>query len=162
MAEFVDRVDDQDRVLGIVDRSQAIREGWLHRVATTVCRDGEGRVLVHRRPPTVSRFPGQYNWLLGGAVNAGESYQAAAERELEEELGVRAPVRPLFSFLCRGEISPYWLAVHEALVTGPVTPDPGEVDWYDWLDRDAFRRAMREWPFVSDSRKVFQRYEQPG
>ena len=32
--ELVERVDDQDRALGVaVSRRQAVREGWLHRVA---------------------------------------------------------------------------------------------------------------------------------
>ncbi|MER5776794.1 hypothetical protein ABT144_21345 [Streptomyces sp. NPDC002039] len=30
--------------------AEAIRERWLHRVSTIVCRDGDGRILVHRPP----------------------------------------------------------------------------------------------------------------
>lgn len=74
----MERVDEQDRVLGVVDRGDAVRNRWLHRIATTVCRDPEGRFLVHRRSDGVSRFPGQYNWLIGGAVDVGESYASAA------------------------------------------------------------------------------------
>ncbi|MFJ4880555.1 NUDIX hydrolase [Streptomyces sp. NPDC088745] len=159
MPELVDRVDAHDRVIGVVDRAEAIRNAWLHRVATTAVRDRRGHFLVHRRPATVSRFPGQYNWLLGGAVGAGESYRDAAERELTEELGVRVVPRPVLTFLCRGEISPYWLAVHEAVVDGPVAPDPGEVDWYDWLPAAALREVMDAWPFVADGREAFRRYE---
>ncbi|MFI9848666.1 hypothetical protein ACIHFD_67525 [Nonomuraea sp. NPDC051941] len=48
MTELVERVDGQDRVLGVVDRDDAIRRGWLHRIATTVCRDELGRFLVYR------------------------------------------------------------------------------------------------------------------
>ncbi|MGW7410919.1 NUDIX hydrolase [Streptomyces sp. NPDC054863] len=162
MSERVDRVDEWDRVLGVVDRAEAIREGWLHRVATVVCRDEAGRILVHRRPETVSRFPGRYNWLLGGAVDTGESYQDAAARELAEELGVRAPVRPVFKFLCRGAISPYWLAVHEAVVAEAVTPDPAEIAWHDWLPEVTFREVLWQWPFVADGREAFMRYEARG
>lgn len=50
MGELVEQVDDQDRVLGVVERGEAVRSGWLHRVATTVCRRPDGRILVHRRP----------------------------------------------------------------------------------------------------------------
>lgn len=113
MAELVDRVDERGRVdervrvVGVAVRTEAIRAGRLHRVATVVCRDREGRILVHRRPADVSRFPGGYNGLIGGAVNAGESYEDAAARELPEELGVRAAARPAFTFLCRGAIAPY-------------------------------------------------------
>jgi hypothetical protein len=43
LGEPVERVDDQHRVLAVVDRSEAIRRGWPHRVATTFCRDEQGR-----------------------------------------------------------------------------------------------------------------------
>jgi hypothetical protein len=31
LSEPVDRVDEQDRVVGVVDRGEAIRRGWLGR-----------------------------------------------------------------------------------------------------------------------------------
>ncbi len=97
MNEFVEHVDEQDRVLAVVSRGDAVRHGWLHRIAVTVYRDRAGRVLVHRRSEGVSRFPGHYEVVAGGAVTAGESYQEAAARELAEELGIRVPVRFIVS-----------------------------------------------------------------
>lgn len=105
MDELVERVDGQDRVLGVVSRRKAIREGWLHRVAVTVCRDERGRFLVHRRSEQVSRFPGLYEVEAGGAANVGESYEQAAARELAEELGIRALPRLLFTFINRSGLS---------------------------------------------------------
>jgi len=134
--ELVERVDDRDRVLGmVVRRRQAIREGWLHRVAVTVCRDERGRILVHRRSEHLSRFPGFYEVEVGGAVDVGESYEQAAARELTEELGARVLPRLLFTFLNRSGLSPHWLGVHEAVVTDAVVPDPDEVAWHGWLSR---------------------------
>lgn len=158
MRELVERVDEQDRVLGLVDRSEAIANRWLHRVATTVCRDPEGRILVHRRQEGVSRFPGQYNWLIGGAAEAGETYEEAAARELAEELGVRAPVRFLFKFLCRGVISPYWLGVHEAVVDGAIAPDPSEIAWHGWVTEAELLEALRQRTFVPDGVDALLRY----
>ncbi|GAA2332267.1 NTP pyrophosphohydrolase [Streptomyces kunmingensis] len=56
MGELVERVDDRDEVLAVVGRSEAIRQRWLHRIATIVCRDARGRTLVHRRPAFVFKF----------------------------------------------------------------------------------------------------------
>ncbi len=162
MGELVDRVDEQDRVLGVVDRGEAITHHWLHRVATIVCRDGEGRVLVHRRAADMSRFPGQYNFMVGGAAEAGESYEEAAARELTEELGVRVPVRFAFKFLCRGEISPYWLGLHEAVVGEDITPDPDEIAWHAWVTEDELREMARRPTFVADSVDVLARYLNRG
>jgi isopentenyldiphosphate isomerase len=158
MGELVERMDEQDRVLGVVDRDEAIANHWLHRVATTVCRDPEGRVLVHRRQEGVSRFPGQYDWLIGGAAEVGESYEEAAVRELAEELGVDVPVRFVFKFLCRGAISPYWLGVHEAVVTGVIAPDPSEIAAHHWVTENELREALRRWTFVPDGVDALRRY----
>ncbi|WP_156726768.1 NUDIX hydrolase [Streptomyces apocyni] len=162
--ELVERVDERDRVIGIVDRGEAIRRGWLHRVATAVCRDAGGRddaggrILVHRRPDGVSRFPGQYNFMVGGAVDVGESYAQGAVREIEEELGVRVPVRHGVTFLCRGAISPYWLGVHEAVVRpSEIRPDPAEFAWHGWWSEDELRGAMTRLPFVPDAVEAYAR-----
>ncbi|MFJ8050995.1 NUDIX domain-containing protein [Streptomyces luteogriseus] len=161
MGELVEQVDEQDRVAGVIDRDEAIREGRPHRVATTVCRDPRGRVLVYRRPEHVSRFPGHHDWLIGGAVEVGESYEEAA-RELAEELGVRARVRLVFTFFCHGAISPYWLGVHEAVVTEPLTPDPSEIAWHGWLGEAELREALRTWLFVPDGLDALRRHPDLG
>jgi isopentenyldiphosphate isomerase len=158
MGELVERVDEQDRTVGTVDRDEAIAHHWLHRVATTVCRDGEGRVLVHRRAADMSRFPGQYNFLIGGAAEVGESYEEAAARELTEELGVVAPVRFAFKYLCRGVISPYWMGVHDAVVRTDITPDPEEISWHAWVTEDELRELARRPTFVPDSVEALDRY----
>ncbi|MFI8089401.1 NUDIX hydrolase [Streptomyces sp. NPDC086080] len=158
MDERVERVDEHDEILTVVGRGDAIRHGWLHRIATVVCRDTAGRILVHRRSHDVSRFPGQYNWMLGGAVEAGESYEEAAARELTEELGVRARPRFVFKFRCEGAISPYWLGLHETVVTGPLGPDPGEISWHAWLTEPELAELVHDEAFVPDAREAFARY----
>lgn len=158
MGEVVERVDEQDRVRGVVDRAEAVRQGWLHRIATVVCRDGDGRILVHRRPDDSPRFPGRSNWLFGGAVDVGESYEEAAARELSEELGVHATPRFLLKFLCAGAVSPYWLALHEVVITTSITPDTGEVAWHDWLTEAELESFARRPEFVPDAREALAHY----
>ncbi|MFE4665880.1 NUDIX hydrolase [Streptomyces sp. NPDC056716] len=156
--EQVERVNDQDEILSIVNRSEAIRRNWLHRIATVVCRDPDGRILVHRRPDGATLFPGHFNWMLGGAVNVAESYGAAAARELTEEIGVRASPRFILKFRCEGAISPYWLGLHEVVVAGPIHPDPAEVAWHAWLREPEVHALAQHRAFVPDAREAFDRY----
>ncbi|WP_106318243.1 NUDIX domain-containing protein [Actinoplanes italicus] len=158
MTELVERVDEQDRVLGVVSRDEVIRRGWLHRVATTVCRDENGRYLVCRRADGLSRFPGHYEVSFGGAVAVGESYQAAAAREVAEELGVHPVVREVVTFLCHGTVGSYWLGVHEAVVTGDVVPDPRAVSWVGWMTKTELDQAVRHHEFVPDGQEALRRY----
>ncbi|MFF4274062.1 NUDIX domain-containing protein [Streptomyces sp. NPDC001536] len=154
----MERVDAQDRALGVVSRRQAVQEGWLHRVGVVVCRDVQGRFLVHRRAEELSRFPGHYELGVGGAAGVGESYERAAARELGEELGTRAAVCLRFKFLNRGGHSPHWLGVCDAVLPEVVSPDPGEVAWHGWLTESELRRSLRQWAFTPDSQEIFDRY----
>ncbi|RII06891.1 putative Nudix hydrolase YfcD [Streptomyces sp. YIM 130001] len=158
MSEWVDRVDGQDEVLAVVRRHDAVRHGWLHRIAAIVCRDSAGRVLVHRRPPDASTFPGHINWLLGGGVGVRETYESAAARELAEEAGVSGQPRFLFKFLCDGRISPYWLAIHEVEVPGPIHPCTDEIDGHAWVTDSELHDLVRDEHFVPDAREAYERY----
>ncbi|SEG36946.1 Isopentenyldiphosphate isomerase [Nonomuraea solani] len=161
MSELVDHVDADDHVLGVVERATAVRLGLLHRIVGVVCRDGDGRYLVHRRPGTAPWLAGMYGAMLGGGVRAGESYERAAVREIREEIGLDLPVRSCFTILCRGAISPYWFAVHETVVPADVqiAPNPKEFAWIGWLDEEALRHAAARLPFVPEIHEAFTLYQ---
>nr|WP_079082956.1 NUDIX domain-containing protein [Streptomyces antibioticus] len=154
----MERVDAQDRVLGQVSRRDAVREGWLHRVAVVVCHDRQGHLLVHRRAEQVPRFPGRHEVGIGGAVGVGESYEQAAARELEEELGVSAAVRFRFKFLNRSGLSPHWLGVCDAVIPRAVRPDSQEVAWHAWIGESDLPRILQERTFTPDSHEILDRY----
>jgi len=162
VSELVEHVDEHDHVLGVVERDEAVRRNWPHRIATTICRDRQGRILVLRRAEAMSHFPGYYDVMVGGTVNVGESYEEAAARELSEELCVRAPVRFMFKFLCQKRISPVWFGVHEAVATGRLTSDPGEIAWHGWLAVAEVREVVDQWLFVPGGREALRRYLQSG
>jgi 8-oxo-dGTP pyrophosphatase MutT (NUDIX family) len=160
MGELVERVDELDLVLGVVDRAEAERRRWVHRIATTICRDPMRRILVLRRAEQHTRFPGHYDVMVGGAVDVGESYEDAAARELSEELGVSVPVRFMFKFLYRDGVSPVWFGVHEAVIAEPLVPDPSEIAWHAWLTELELREVVDRWPFVPGGREAVRRYKE--
>ncbi len=106
--ELLDIVDENDQVIGQATRGEATARGLRHRCVFVFVRDGAGRIFVHRRTPGKLVFPSMYDMFVGGVVGAGESYDDAALREAEEELGVSGLARPapLFSFLFEGGRAP--------------------------------------------------------
>jgi 8-oxo-dGTP pyrophosphatase MutT (NUDIX family) len=151
-------VDELDRVLEVVDRAEAERRRWMHRIATTICRDPMRRILVLRRAEQHIRFPGHYDVMVGGGVEVGESYEDAAARELSEELGAGVPVRFMFKFLWREGVGPVWFGVHEAVLTEPLVPDASEIGWHAWLTEPELREVVDRWPFVPAGREAVRRY----
>ncbi|MFG2140828.1 NUDIX domain-containing protein [Streptomyces sp. NPDC048650] len=154
MSEYVEQVDEQDRVIDVVERDEAVRKWLMHRIAVVVCRDGAGRVLVHRRGDRMSRYPGHYDTVIGGGVDVGESYEQAAAREFEEEMGVRlsAPPRMVFKRIYQEEQGPYWMAVHDvrlgAADIASIAPNPREVAWWGWTTEEEIRVAQDRLPFI--------------
>ncbi|GAA2151117.1 NUDIX domain-containing protein [Kitasatospora kazusensis] len=154
--ETVDFVDAADRPAGRGPRGGAAGLGLYYRVAATVCDDPQGRVLVYRRPARAAVLPGHYDVLIGGSVRAGESYLAAAARELAEELGIGPPLREVFRTRHDSPAGPCWLAVHRARLTGPVRPDPDEIAWCDLVPaRDVLDGLLH--PFVPAGRQALER-----
>ncbi|MFJ2474025.1 NUDIX hydrolase [Streptomyces sp. NPDC087659] len=166
--EILDIVDENDVVVGRAPRGEAYAKGLRHRCVFVLARDAEGRVFVHRRTPTKLVFPSLYDMFVGGVVGAGESYDDAALREAEEELGVRGLPRPvpLFTFLYEapapaGGPEPvrhtWWSAVYEVRFELPVRPQAEEVAWYRFLPESELEARLAEWEWVPDGLAAYER-----
>jgi isopentenyldiphosphate isomerase len=158
--EILDIVDENDEVVGQARRGDAYARGLRHRCAFIQVRDARGRLFVHRRTPTKLVFPSLYDMFVGGVVGAGETYDDAALREAEEELGVSGLPRPvfLFKFLYDdGAGQTWWSAVYEARCDLPVNPQAEEVAWYGFLPEAEVRQRLTEWPWVPDGLAAYSR-----
>jgi 8-oxo-dGTP pyrophosphatase MutT (NUDIX family) len=158
--EILDIVDENDQVTGQSPRGEAYARGLRHRCVFIQARDAEGRLFVHRRTPDKLVFPSLYDMFVGGVVGAGESYDDAALREAEEELGVTGLPRPeyLFKFLYDdGAGRTWWSAVYQVRCALPVSPQAEEVAWHDFLSEDEVERRLREWEWVPDGLAAYQR-----
>lgn len=88
--EIFDVVDEQDQVVRQATRAQVHREGWRHRAVHIFVFDKKGNLYLQKRSELKDRHAGQWDSSAAGHLDAGESYTAAAERELYEELMVKA------------------------------------------------------------------------
>ncbi|MFF9279973.1 NUDIX hydrolase [Streptomyces griseosporeus] len=158
--EILDIVDDQDRVVGQSPRGEAYARGLRHRCVFILARDAEGRIFVHRRTPTKLVFPSLYDMFVGGVVGAGESYDDAALREAEEELGVSGLPRPEFRFKFLYEDGAghgWWSAVYEVRCELPVAPQVEEIDWHGFLPEAEVERRLTQWEWTPDGLAAYRR-----
>ncbi|OIJ90751.1 NUDIX hydrolase [Streptomyces sp. MUSC 14] len=158
--EILDIVDEDDQVVGRCPRGEAYARGLRHRCAFIEVRDAAGRLFVHRRTATKLVFPSLYDVFVGGVVGAGESYDEAALREAEEELGVSGLPQPqfLFKFLYDdGAGNSWWSAVYEVRCELPVRPQAEEVEWHGFLSDEEVGRRLAEWAWVPDGRAAYER-----
>lgn len=100
----------------------------VHAAARVQVFDRRGRILLQLRAAAKDVQPGKWDTAVGGHLLPGEDPEAAARREMAEELGV-APrsLRFLHRFLWRTEVETEWVTTYAALHEGPFRPDPAEV-----------------------------------
>ena len=77
------------RVIGRATRGECHGHPELiHAVARVHVRDAQGRLLLQRRAASKDIAPGRWDTSVGGHLLPGEEAEAAARREMAEELGV--------------------------------------------------------------------------
>jgi 16S rRNA (adenine1518-N6/adenine1519-N6)-dimethyltransferase len=81
-------VDQNNNPIGSATKQEAWRDGLIHRVVRISILDQAGRLLVQKRSLQKELFPGRWDNSAAGHVDAGETYEQAALRELHEELGL--------------------------------------------------------------------------
>lgn len=159
--EVLDIVDEDDHVVGQAPRGEAYARRLRHRSVFVLARDAQDRIFVHRRTDRKLIFPSHYDMWVGGVVGAGESYDEAALREAEEELGVSGLPRPepLFRFLYESEEHTWWSALYEVRCTLPVQPQVEEVAWHTFLTDEELAARLPEWEWVPDGLEAYRRFQ---
>ena len=101
--EPFDVVDADDQVIGRSTRAEVHAQGLLHRAIHVLVSNKHGDVLLQQRSLLKDAYPGVWGSSVSGHVDAGETYDAAAIRELDEEMGIRnqSPTPTLRIAACR-------------------------------------------------------------
>lgn len=86
---LIDRVDAQNRPIGLVSRAEAFDERANFRTVHVLVTNAAGDVLVQRLATNRERHAGAWGSSVAGYLYAGESYLSGASRRLHEELDVR-------------------------------------------------------------------------
>lgn len=76
-----------DEIIGCMSRSELENiDSHNYRVINIFIEDEKGNILLPKRTFDRKKFPGKYDFSVGGYVQSGESYLEAALRETQEEL----------------------------------------------------------------------------
>lgn len=150
--ELVDIVDESDRVIAVVSRREMRARRLRHRAVYIAVQGSDGRLLVHQRSFAKDVRPGAWDIAVGGVVGSGESYDAAAVREMAEEIGVIAITPTPIGGGTFGDesfelIGRCYHVVHD----GPFTFADGEVIRAKWVDRGELDALLATEEVMHDS-----------
>lgn len=140
--EPLEVVDDRDNVIGLAPRAEIHAKGLLHRAVHIFVFNSRGEVYVQRRSPAKDRFPSLLDSSAAGHVDPGESYHAAALRELGEELGIRAPLKEVLRVKACTVTDNEHVVLYSAVTDEKPVPNPEEVQWGGFMNPEALSASM--------------------
>ncbi|MFN8855602.1 MAG: NUDIX hydrolase [Planctomycetaceae bacterium] len=151
MEEIFDVCDEHDRVIGQAPRSEVHARGLLHRAVHVFVFNSAGELLLQMRSRHKDEAPLQFTSSASGHLGTGETYEAAAPRELLEELGIEAPLE----YVCKLSAAPETAREHTVLyrttTDAPPVIDTFEIDAVSfhpladvaaWIEREPSRFSV--------------------
>ena len=145
-------VDDHDTVVGYAPKDACHRgSGLLHRAFSLFVFNGSGKVLLHQRSAQKTLWPHHWTNSCCSHPRRGETLEGAAQRRLQEELGLSAPLTLLYRFVYQARFSDLG-AEHElcAVFVGrsdaQVTVNDNEIAAWEFVDVEALAPAIAAHP----------------
>lgn len=128
-------------------RSEAIAKAeWCMSTNIFVVNE-HGQILCHQRSLGKERHPGVWSTHLGGHVSAQETFETNAQKEVEEEAGVKVESNQLLAWrTTRLPLARLWVREFVTYLNLPVeafTPQPGEVERFAWLSAEEILESRR-------------------
>ena len=125
--EIFDVVDEHDRVIGQAPRSVVHAQKLRHRAVHIFVFNSRHELLLQMRSALKDEYPLCYTSSASGHLSAGESYEVAAPRELEEELGLSGSLEWLAKFPAGPETSQEHTVLYRTVTDAAPRIDPLEI-----------------------------------
>ncbi|MCX7342734.1 MAG: isopentenyl-diphosphate Delta-isomerase [Proteobacteria bacterium] len=163
--ERVILVDSNNQPLGLMDKLLAHQRGSLHRAFSVFIFSEQNELLLQKRAATKYHSSNQWANTCCGHPRENETTHAAANRRLNEEMGLSVLLKEGAEFIYKAELSNN-LIEHEYVqfFTGTTSekpkPNPFEVSDYLWISREQlfnntdldlapwFKLYLKEYPHI--------------
>jgi isopentenyl-diphosphate Delta-isomerase len=102
--EKVILVDRNDRPIGEMEKMEAHKKGVLHRAFSIFIFNDQGEILLQKRAGSKYHSGGLWTNTCCSHPRPGESIMDAANRRLQEEMGIQCKLEEKFTFIYRAEL----------------------------------------------------------
>jgi isopentenyl-diphosphate delta-isomerase type 1 len=135
--EWFDVVNERDEVIHRATRREVHATGLWHRAVHVIVFDAVGRVFLQKRSMLKDLSPGLWDSSCSGHLEAGEDYDAAARRELREEIGIpfddTAGLMRWFRIEACEPTGWEFVWAYRLRYDGPIEIDPLEIQYGVWV-----------------------------
>lgn len=144
-------VDENDQVLGTMEKLKAHQEGKLHRAFSVIIFNDKGEMLIHKRASDKYHCGGMWTNACCSHPRIDEDTKDAALRRMQEEMGFTTSIDYIGKFIYRTEFE-NGLTEHEldhvfvGKFNGKPIPNPEEVEDYRYIAIDELKKEIKSHP----------------
>ncbi len=91
--ELVDVVNGKDEIVGQEWKNKCHREGIWHRISAVLLFDSKGKIWLQKRSKNKTLQGRNLDFSASGHLSKGDTYESGADREMEEELGIKTKLK---------------------------------------------------------------------
>jgi len=159
--EHFDVVDEEDRVIGQASRHEVHTQRLRHRAVHLFVFNKKGELFLHKRSRWKDAHPGRWDSSAAGHLSAGQDYDEAAARELEEELGVSAPLKLMAKIPACAATGEEFVHLYKTEHSGPFTWPRAEIETGGFFPVPLIKEwiAARPGDFASGFLECFARWQ---
>jgi len=139
---LIDRVDDLNRPIGTVLRGEAFAVKANFRTVHVLVFSQKGSLLLQQLAPDRKRNPLKWGSSVAGYLYAGETYEQAAKRRLEEELGLFTKIEFIGVMPMYDEGIKKFVGVYTTISDHPQIAEPDHIAEIEYRDVGAVVRDM--------------------
>ena len=158
--EIYDVVDTFDHVIGRATRREIHEKGLLHRSVHILVFSPKGTLFLQKRSLEKDESPGYWDTSAAGHVDSGESYFESAQRELMEELGIRADIQEIMQIEASPETFSEHVRVYKCVTRETICINPDEISEGRFMTLNHIENALKnnELQLTSTFKIIFAKY----
>lgn len=144
-------VDEQDKVLGEMNKMEAHEKGILHRAFSIFIFNSKGQMLIHQRANEKYHGGGLWTNACCSHPQWDEDIKESAEQRLQFEMGLQCDLKRVFAFVYHTPVEND-LIEHEydhvlvGYTNQQPIPNPIEVQAYQWIDKLELLQKIKDQP----------------
>ena len=145
--EKVVLVDKNDNQIGLMPKMEAHQKGILHRAFSIFIFNSENQILLQKRSSSKYHSGGLWTNTCCSHPREGEDILDAANRRLDEEMGITTSLRKVYDFIYKAELDNQ-LTEHEFdhVFYGVFDNDPtlnkDEAEDFKWVDMETLNNDI--------------------